>query len=94
MQNSGEHTSTNKQDKDIGAKLLLKLKCACAMFLNTERVHMDPIPCKRKQFWIRSHVNPITKMDRIRKYPDSFGSDLYAIPCKRGLNLYQNQVKC
>ena len=47
MQNSGEHTGTKKQDKDIGAKLLLKPKCACAMFLNTEWIHMDPIPCKR-----------------------------------------------
>ena len=24
-------------------------------------------------------------MDRIQNYPDSFGSDLYPLPCKRGL---------
>ena len=54
--------------------------------MNSERIQMDLVPCKRKQFRIRSRVNAMIKMDRIQNYPDSFGSDLYPLPCKRGLS--------
>ena len=55
--------------------------------MNSERIQMDLVPCKSKQFRIRSRVNTMIKMDRIQNYPDSFGSDLYPLPCKRGLRL-------
>ena len=50
-------------------------------------LQLDPIPWKRKQFWIRSRVNVMIKMDRIQKYPDTFGSDPveteYKIQCQQ-----------
>ena len=49
--------------------------------LRVHKIHMDPIPFKRQQFWIRSRVNSPEKVDRIQMDPIPFGSD----PCKRGL---------
>ena len=53
----------------------------------SKSIRIRLVPCKRKQFRIRSRVNAMIKMDRIQNYPDSFGSDLYPLPCKRGLNI-------
>ena len=60
--------------------------CTRALLMNSERIQMDLVPCKCKQFRIRSRVNTTIKIDRIQNYPYSFGSDLYPTPCKRGHN--------
>ena len=43
--------------------------------LRVHKIKMDPIPCKREQFWIRSRVNAPQKVDRIQMDPIPFGSD-------------------
>ena len=43
--------------------------------LRVYKIQMDPIPCKRQRFWIRSRVNAPTKVDRIQMDQIPFGSD-------------------
>ena len=42
--------------------------------LRVHKIQMDPIPCKREQFWIRSRVNAPQKVDH--------GSDPIWIPSR------------
>ena len=75
-----------------GAKGFLPIS-TCALLMNSERIQMDLVPCKRKQFRIRSRVNTMIKMDQIQNYPDSFRSDLYPFPCKRGLSNFCQKIE-
>ena len=51
MQNRDRHKTRIKN----GANRFLP-NCTRALFVNSERIQMNLIPCEREQFWIRSHI--------------------------------------
>ena len=39
-------------------------------------IHLDPLPCARKLFWLRSRVHALKTLDKIQKRTETFGSAL------------------